>query len=306
MLAETNVNQVDAEEMKEEVQFQVKEKEVTGIDDAGLKGAVEDKQEWKPLAGWENIPVEKDGWMMSHNAIRLDMEDMKTLLELLCEKTQGEQEKWIVHAWMGDNLQSWYTNFVHIVHSHHDHEEDIFFPAMNKRCKVPPKMSVDHKELIRLLKVTEEKCEFTGNMLRESAGGDSDMKALHQAVQEFYDAFLEMKNHMEQHLAEEEVVGIPLFRAHFTPKDAKALEKKIIATMPKIEMGWFLRPLEDDQKQDWMKNVAGMPGFVIRFIFWPLVKKGGKYDQQYTNLLTEIAQGKQIPQEKPQSFCSIQ
>lgn len=34
------------------------------------------------------------------------------------------------------------------VHNHHDHEEKIFFPWMETKVKLPPKMSADHKTLI--------------------------------------------------------------------------------------------------------------------------------------------------------------
>ena len=35
-----------------------------------------------------------------------------------------------------------------VMHDHHDHEEKIFFPWMQTKIQLPPKMSADHKTLI--------------------------------------------------------------------------------------------------------------------------------------------------------------
>jgi hypothetical protein len=83
-----------------------------------------------PLPGWEAIPVEKDGWVMVHDAIRLDMTDfIRTLVALKAHVEAGKAE-----AWMGVSIANWtVNNFYPFVHHHHDTEETIFFPAVAVR-----------------------------------------------------------------------------------------------------------------------------------------------------------------------------
>jgi hypothetical protein len=51
------------------------------------------------------------------------------------------------------------------VHNHHDHEEKIFFPWVETKVKLPPKMSADHKTLVANLDDVEQ------------ANGDASLQA---------------------------------------------------------------------------------------------------------------------------------
>ena len=48
---------------------------------------------------------------------------------------------------------------------------------------------------------------------------------------------------MRQHLEEEEIIGLPLLRKHFTAKEAAVTEKKIIADTKPGDVAWFVRPM---------------------------------------------------------------
>ena len=54
---------------------------------------------------------------------------------------------------------------------------------------------------------------------------------------------MQLRGLMRQHLEEEEIIGLPLLRKHFTAKEAAVTEKRIIAGMKPSDMAWFLRPM---------------------------------------------------------------
>jgi hemerythrin-like domain-containing protein len=81
---------------------------------------------------------DRDGWVLEHNAIRLDMRDYARALATCIE--QGGN----LTPWQVDILQSNWSRFNAQIHTHHDIEEKLFFPFMNTKVKLPQKMSADH------------------------------------------------------------------------------------------------------------------------------------------------------------------
>jgi hypothetical protein len=84
-------------------------------------------------------PAHRDGWVLAHNAIRLDMRDFANAIAT-CVSQGGNLTPWQV-----DVIQNTWKAFEHQVHHHHDNEERLFFPFMATRVTLPPKMSADHK-----------------------------------------------------------------------------------------------------------------------------------------------------------------
>jgi Hemerythrin HHE cation binding domain len=83
-------------------------------------------------------PGDRDGWVLEHNAIRLDMRDLANAIAT-CIGQGGNLTPWQV-----DILQSNWLRFNTQIHMHHDIEEKLFFPFMNTKVTLPPKMSADH------------------------------------------------------------------------------------------------------------------------------------------------------------------
>lgn len=81
---------------------------------------------------------------------------------------------------------------------------------------------------------------------------------------------------MLPHLAEEEEIGLPLFRAYYAPHEADAIEQKIIAQAPTHSLGGFVYHDGTDRfRREFMKD-HGIPFFV-----WYLVFR--KHYKEYVN-----------------------
>ncbi len=76
-----------------------------------------------------------------------------------------------LRKWQVDAFALLTKDFYHNVHLHHEHEEVIFFPWMETRVKLPPKMSSDHKTLMAALDRVRELCcsQMKAGMEQEAA-----------------------------------------------------------------------------------------------------------------------------------------
>lgn len=236
--------------------------------------SVKAEKEW-------HYPPEKDGWVIAHDAIRLDMSDLRSALQALEHYAAKGQQ---LQAWQVDNLQKWWNEqFIYQVHEHHAHEEDLVFPRMEERIKVPPKMSSDHKTLMDMM----DACTKLINQTSANASPEDTVDLLRDTQAQFASFEAEMK----EHLKEEEDIGLPMLRQNFSYKEFKPTVDKIIKSMKPLDIGWFLRPLNEEEKWAFAKQ-EGVPYPVVKFIFMPRVRK---YDALYGKLLREIINGKQEP-----------
>ena len=79
---------------------------------------------------------------------------------------------------------------------------------------------------------------------------------------------------MLPHLLEEEQESLPLMRSHFTAKEFKPVEKRLIAGISPFDMAWLLRAMSDDEsRRYWMTQVAGIPRLVQIIIMMPALRK---------------------------------
>ena len=81
---------------------------------------------------WE-YPPEEDAWTLVHNAIRGELNDIKEAIDVL--RTRDTVEPWM----MTSLLSMCNVHSIHI-HSHHENEDDILAPELNKRFKYPEKV----------------------------------------------------------------------------------------------------------------------------------------------------------------------
>jgi hypothetical protein len=106
----------------------------------------------------------------------------------------------------------------------------------------------------------------------------------------------ELRRHMTEHLAEEEAIGLPLLRHHFSDAEVKPIIAKIVETLKPADMAWFIRQFETvEEKRAVMRDEAGVPGPVISMVMLPAVVKYHK--ECVIPLQTLIAGATQAPPE---------
>jgi hemerythrin-like domain-containing protein len=162
------------------------------------------------------FPPENDGWVVAHNALRGEMQMIKEALQAI--QKRGKQ----LQAWEIKSLnQALDVHLTHI-HGHHSNEDDIFTPELKKRFHYPDKLTTDHTGLVDMLESIDK------NFHSLKPGDKIDDSLLE---------WTQYQEYMIPHLAEEEAIGLPLFRAYFTPEDAHPVIMKIVQHCPKEETG---------------------------------------------------------------------
>jgi len=213
---------------------------VPSIDVQDPKYRVSDKFAPDKASTWK-VPMEEDGWVHAHNALRLEISEMKNALAALTARGLIKEE-WEVKALN----ETWDSHLEH-VHSHHRNEDTILVPFVRTRYIYQEKLEADHKELEQRL----SKLEKMFHTLKIGSKADD----LHEEWKQYEIMML-------PHLKEEEETALPLLRAYFTPKEFLPVIQKIMKHGPKIEMGSFIYAMGVDKfRNEFMKN-EGIPGFV--------------------------------------------
>jgi len=198
-------------------------------------------------------PEHQDGWMHAHNSLRHEISDMKAVLA----KLKGRK----LEAWEVASITAWWKSHLVCIHAHHKNEDDIFTPFLSTRIKYPDKLTTAHVALVEML----------DEMDAYIMGGFETASTL-RAKWSKYESF------MKPHLREEELVGLPLARAYFTPAEIAPKVQEIIAKEPPIGMGSFIRT---------MGGEAGIKAFMaqegIPFFVWHIQFKGA-----YNKYLNEV------------------
>ena len=102
---------------------------------ADLKYQVSAKFKPDKTAEWK-YPIELDGWMMAHNAIRHEMMQMRGVFSKLGDLP--------LKGWEIESIKEWWKGHAIHIHDHHSNEDDKFIPFMAERVKLPPKLGEDH------------------------------------------------------------------------------------------------------------------------------------------------------------------
>lgn len=196
---------------------------------------------------WTN-PEAHDGWVHAHNAIRFEIGEMKRVAEALQSTALGEWQLAAVKAW-------WRGHATHI-HEHHSNEDDIMNPVLRTRIVYPPKLEADHVELVATMDSIEKHVETLqmGNTLAE-------LRALWTRYEEL----------MLPHLFEEEMVGLPLARAYFTPAEIEKVTAQFLKNGDPVALGSFVHVLGHKKDTQVFMRENAIPGFV-----WHVPGKGFK------------------------------
>jgi hemerythrin-like domain-containing protein len=234
-----------------------------------------------------NSFVMHTGWVHAHDAIRLDMKDIAEAVESTAKRLTAKAPE----GWEADNIKTAFKAFYGQTHKHHDHEEELAFPFLSTRIKLPEGFTTEHESLIKAL----DDC----SSLIEALTATSDAKAWDEITLKFKEA----KTLMEAHLRFEEDVGLPLMRYAFNEVEVKnGMEKKIVAQLSPLDLGWFLRHFPDDNaRREWMTKIAGIPGPVQSFIMLPAMRKWN--DRVFTRYLIELKSGDRI--HLPPTTCCV-
>jgi hypothetical protein len=102
------------------------------------------------------------------------------------------------------------------------------------------------------------------------SGGGNKLDALRDAQT----AFTTMRENMVEHLAEEEAIGLPMLRHHFSEAEVKPIIDQIVKTLTPRDVAWLLRQFEtEEEKRHMLIHELFVPGFVASFIMMPAVRK---------------------------------
>ncbi|PNH08127.1 hypothetical protein TSOC_005361, partial [Tetrabaena socialis] len=116
---------------------------------------------------------------------------------------------------------------------------------------------------------------------------------------DLHSTFAVLRSAMRQHLEEEEIVGLPLLRQHFTAQEVMdGPEKNVVAGLKARDMAWFLRPLAMHEKREAMSRF-GVPGLIQTLVLLPAVRKDARLS---LHPLQELAKGERIAPPKKKGF----
>jgi hypothetical protein len=102
------------------------------------------------------------------------------------------------------------------------------------------------------------------------SGGGNKLDVL----RETQTAFTTMREHMVEHLAEEEAIGLPMLRHHFSESEVKPIIEQIVKRLTPRDVAWFLRQFEtEEEKRHMLLHELFVPSFVVSFIMMPAVRK---------------------------------
>ncbi len=193
------------------------------------------------------ITPEQSGWVLSHNAIRGEINAMRETLAGLKRQLRGWEIKCLKLWWEGHRIH---------VHEHHNNEDNIFNPFLRTRINYPEKLETDHQGIIKIM-------EQINTVIFTLTPGDQTCE-----IKILWDQYRTL---MFPHLEEEEQVGLPLAMAYFTQKEVSEKTAQFIKNGDKRSLGSFIHWLGDKARCQQFQKSEGIPWFV-----WYLPKDGFK------------------------------
>jgi len=106
---------------------------------------------------------------------------------------------------------------------------------------------------------------------------------------------------MLPHLKDEEDVGLTLYRAYFTPKDAAPIIQKIVAHSAPHEIGSLIYNQGPEVFREKFMKQEGIPSFVWYIDFKAKYKE---FIKVFVNNVEALKTGEEPPQEE-ECFCII-
>eukprot|EP00557_Chaetoceros_sp_GSL56_P009470 CAMPEP_0176491438 /NCGR_PEP_ID=MMETSP0200_2-20121128/8430_1 /TAXON_ID=947934 /ORGANISM="Chaetoceros sp., Strain GSL56" /LENGTH=267 /DNA_ID=CAMNT_0017888863 /DNA_START=212 /DNA_END=1012 /DNA_ORIENTATION=- len=194
-------------------------------------------------------PMEEDGWVHAHNALRGELQDIKEALQSFPRNYPNGAPLWTIEF----ITSVWKEHEKHVI-SHHTNEDEIMTPFMKERIILPEKLEEDHRYIVECMKQVSTCIES----LKEGDSIDGVVNALLA-----YEAIL------IPHLLEEERVALPLCRAYFTPKEVRSKVFKMSMSSPPVEMGSFIHYMTEESFRTKFMKQEGMPWFVWWLVMRP-------------------------------------
>lgn len=215
------------------------------IDTHDAKWQVASEHAPDKTSSWPH-PIQDDGWMLAHNSLRLELQDiLEAVSKLKSNNPQTPQ-------WAIDSLSRvWQEHTIH-VKGHHINEDEIATPAMKERIHLPDKLESDHEIVLQKVQNVTHAIQS----LQE-----------YDAVTNVEQALLEYKQVLLPHLLEEEEIALPLFRSYFTPEDWAPVQKKIVRKAKPGELGSFIYYQTEQQFREKFMKQEGIPFFVWHLLF---------------------------------------
>lgn len=228
---------------------------------------------------WKSKPIESDGWVLSHKAIRGEIATFLKVLKAIGARGDKLQE-WEVFI-----LQSTFKIHYDHIEGHHHNEDDIYSPVLKTRIKLGDKVEADHQGLM-------DKMDQVRNAVNKLEAGNSIMD-LTKLMNEY-------KAIMEPHLKEEEDEVLPLLRLYFTPKDLEPAVKQIIDKNTKLDNGTFVYHQTEEFFRNTFMPQEHIPSFVWYIAFKPALKA---FVKNFADPLKAVEAGRELS--SGNEFCNI-
>jgi len=198
--------------------------------------------------------------------------------------------------WHLTNVMRFYCEYYYeFVHHHHHIEEHIIFPFYAKKGAVmPPRITEDHKGLLKRLTAIRD----LKPVITKHAG---DVKALTEDLETLKTLTRELREHMFPHLTEEEQIIPAMVLKYSSEAEEKSLIESIMKAFSLETLSWNLAAIGSIMRKwggqpELTKFLADIPGvFRARFPGWE-----AHYNTYIYGLLTDVLQNKQTP---PYSGC---
>lgn len=166
-------------------------------------------------------------------------------------------------------LFRWYNRILYrFIHHHHDAEENIYFPWLQKRTeKLPPKITKDHVELVEMM----ENIKNLENTFFDEAG-DLLEETFVANLKQLHEMSIELKDSMWEHLNEEELIVPELLRKHnVTEKEHEAVVLRIGKSggvkSSKIGLPWIIDCMMQWGGPEMVKEFrSGIPWLIRRIL----------------------------------------
>lgn len=202
---------------------------------------------------WEKFPLESDQWVLSHNAIRCEINSMIQALATFIGKTDNDG----VPEWAINTIKEWWTSHVAHAADHCKSEETMYKPMFSERFK----WTAEIDELHDALDSVQGKVQTTVDGLNKE---ESTLVAVRDALSTYEEKML-------KHFEVEETTALPLMRAYFSPEEVSDIQRKMLEDAPENAMGALIYAMSPDGakfRSDFMAS-RGIPAFV-----WYLAFKG--------------------------------
>lgn len=178
----------------------------------------------------------------------------------------------------------------------HRQEEDLVFPKLKERIDFPPKVSADHKELLKLMAHAATTFEGLGS----STGADECLAVVDEIEQlmlpHMHEEEVTVLPGMMQKCAPAPAARTPRLRSHsracarrgrFLPAEIVKIEREMGKEFDWFDMPHFYRPFGTDieKKRQHANRSFGKPGFVFDYF---IAKDFERYDVEFGSLIDEL------------------